>query len=79
MLDGLMTNCLFSMNIFAVTARLEVRYLHTVEISQEIHLTAQHSKSKGVLHYVKAELLQRGQVKAKASGSFIDRPLHSTV
>ncbi|HUV29964.1 MAG TPA: PaaI family thioesterase [Acidobacteriota bacterium] len=73
LLDGVMTNCLFSAGITAVTGRLEVRYLRPVAIDQTVHLSARILKSRRTLHYVEAELVQESEVKVTAVGSFVDR------
>ncbi len=68
-----MTNCLFAAGVKALTARLEVRYLHPVFIDNTVHLMARITKSKASLQLVEAELSQDGQTKARAIGSFINR------
>ena len=73
LLDGIMTNCLFAEGIKAVTARLEVRYLHPVDATKEVELNARLTKSKADVHYLEASLMQDSDVKVKGWGTFVKR------
>lgn len=73
LIDAAMTNCLFSAGITAVTGELTVRYLQSVSIEGMIELRAQIEKSRGPLHYVKAEIIQDEQIKVSAKAKFVTR------
>jgi uncharacterized protein (TIGR00369 family) len=73
LLDGAMTNCLFSVGISAVTAELSVRYLAPVQVDHPAEITATLEKSRGPLHCLHAELRQNGRVLVHASGKFMDK------
>ncbi|MDF1545822.1 MAG: PaaI family thioesterase [bacterium] len=73
LLDGIMTNCLFSAGVRAVTARLEVRYLHPADIDSPVRLSARVVSSRSTLHFLEAELSQGDRVKAKGKATFMEQ------
>ncbi len=73
LIDGIMTNCLFAEGITAVTARLNVRYLHPVDAATKVELRANLTKSKGNVYFLEACLLQGDMVKVKGSATFMER------
>lgn len=73
LLDGAMTNCLFAHGIAAVTAEMTVRFRHPIAVSQSLVVRARIMRSERPLHVVDAEIIQDDQVKAKASGKFMER------
>jgi acyl-coenzyme A thioesterase PaaI-like protein len=73
LLDGAMTNCLFSQGIIALTADLRVRYRKPVLIGPEISLRAWVEARHSPLFLLRAELKQEGCVKATASAKFMKR------
>jgi len=73
-LDGAMTNCLFARGVMAVTADLRVRFRHPVAASVPATVRAWIVEFSGPLHVMKARLIQNGQVKATASGKFVELP-----
>lgn len=72
LLDGAMTNCLFAQEVQALTAELTVRYRHPVTSHRRMIVRAVRVESHGVLHLIRAELMQDGCVKATARGKFIE-------
>lgn len=72
--DGAMTNCLFAHGITAVTAELNVRFRHPVELGTPLTVTAKITRRTAPLFIVEAELTQAGQLKAKATGKFMETP-----
>ncbi|RKY26104.1 MAG: PaaI family thioesterase [Planctomycetota bacterium] len=70
--DGAMTNCLFAHGITAVTAELNVRFRHSIELGRELKVTARITRRTEPLFVVEAELAQAGQLKAKATGKFME-------
>ena len=72
LLDGAMTNCLFSKGIAATTGDLAVRFLHPVAIETPATVTAKVTRSRSPLHIVEAELAQSGRLLVRASGKFME-------
>jgi len=73
LVDGAMTNCLFSLGIPAVTAELSVRYLEGVRASRPAEITAWWLRTRGHLYAVQAEIRQDDRVVVRASGKFMDK------
>jgi acyl-coenzyme A thioesterase PaaI-like protein len=73
-LDGAMTHCLFHLGRVAHTGSLAVRFRHPVVVDRQATVRARLDRSLGRLHVLSAELEQDGQVKAVASGKFIETP-----
>lgn len=74
LLDGAMTNCLFARGIVAVTAEMTVRFRHPIALDTSLAVSAHVTRSQTPLHIVEAQVVQDGQVKAKAVGKFMERP-----
>lgn len=74
LVDGAMTNCLFSLGIRAVTAELTVRYLKGVRADREAHVTAWWLRTRGHFHAVQAEIRQNDRLVVRAYAKFMDRP-----
>ena len=72
--DGAMTNCLFAHGITAVTTELNVRFRHPVELGTPLTVTAKITRRTDPLFCVEAKLTQAGQLKAKATGKFMETP-----
>ena len=73
LLDGAMTNCMFARGYTVVTAELKVRFRHPVVTGTIATVRAWIDQSVPPLFLMKAELLQSGQVKATATGKFMDQ------
>jgi len=73
LLDGAMTNCLFAHGIVAVTAEMTVRFRHPIELDVTAAIGAHIVRSQPPLHIVEAEIIQAGQLMAKATGKFMER------
>jgi acyl-coenzyme A thioesterase PaaI-like protein len=80
-LDGAMTNCLFSRGIVAMTAKLDIRFRRPLLAGTPAIVRGWHEQSLGRLHLMKAEILQYDRKAATASGKFmalpVDRAPHS--
>jgi len=74
LLDGAMTNCLFAYGIVAVTGRMTVRFRHPVLWHTPLTIRGRLLRSQPPLHMVSAEILQNSQIKAKATGKFMEKP-----
>jgi len=74
LLDAAMTNCLFAHGVAAKTARLDIRFRHTVKTRETATIRAWLERSLRPLHVMKAELVQNKQIKATAMGKFIEQP-----
>jgi acyl-coenzyme A thioesterase PaaI-like protein len=73
LVDGAMTNCLFSLGITAVTAELSVRYVEGVRADYPAEVTAWWLRSRGRLYAMQAEIRQDGRIVVRASGKFMDK------
>jgi uncharacterized protein (TIGR00369 family) len=73
LLDGAMTNCLFSLGHVAVTADLHVRFRHPLRTGQKAAVRAWLTRDALPLFVLEAEIVQAGQVKATAVGKFMLR------
>ena len=74
LLDGAMTNSLFARGIEAVTAELSVRFRHPVGLDEPMVIRARVTRSQPPLQVLSAEIVQAGQVRATATGKFMERP-----
>ena len=75
LLDGAMTNCLFAHGRKGITGELEVRFRYPVVTGQSSLVRAWIESSSPPFHLLKAELIQDHQVKARATGKFVERQL----
>jgi len=74
LLDGAMTRCIFAHGHVGVTAELKVRYRHPVIIYHTAIVRGWIRRYSPPLYLMEAELFQDGQVKATATGKFMDQP-----
>ena len=72
--DGAMTNCLFARGVVAVTAELNVRFRHPVELGAPLTVTARVRKHCSPLWVLEASLTQGDQLRVKATGKFMETP-----
>ncbi len=73
LLDGAMTNCLFAHGYTGVTGELKVRFRLPVATGQNSRVRAWIDMSSPPYHILKAELIQDRQIKALATGKFMDQ------
>ena len=73
LLDGAMTNCMFAHGATALTAELTVRYRHPVIVGTPATVRAWIDRSSPPLHVLKGEVVQGAQVKATATGKFMEQ------
>ena len=73
LLDGAMTNCLFSYGIAAVTGEMTTRMLHPVSAKAPVVVRAWLKKNRSPLYLLNAELHQDGHISAKAKGKFVNK------
>ncbi len=73
LLDGAMTNCLFAHGRTGITGELKVRFRHPVATGQGSFVRAWLEESSSLFHVLKAELIQDQQVKARATGKFVEQ------
>lgn len=71
MLDGAMTNCLFSYGVRAVTGELLVRLLHPLQADKMTIVRAQIERHLARLYVLSAEVLQESRVAAKGKAKFV--------
>jgi uncharacterized protein (TIGR00369 family) len=73
LLDGAMTNCVFSRGHVAVTAELRIRFKHPVVVGPPATIRAWIDRQDRSIYFVAAELTQNGEIKATAEGKFLNR------
>ena len=73
LLDGAMTNCLFSHGIRAVTAELTVRMSHPLRSGTPIVARAWLERSLSPLYLLRAELRQEGRLAARGRAKFMHK------
>lgn len=71
MLDSAMTNCLFSMEIAALTAEFNLKYKAPVLIGRAAEVTARLVSDMAPLYVLSAELSQDGKVKVSGEAKFL--------
>ena len=72
LLDSAMANCLFAHQITAVTARLIVRFLQPVKITESATVRAWVREYQPPLYVLEAELEQGGKALVRASAKFMN-------
>ena len=73
LLDGAMTNCLFAQGHTGLTGELKVRFRCPVATGRTSRIRAWIEISSPPFHVLKAELIQDQQVKARATGKFVEQ------
>lgn len=73
LLDGAMTNCLFAHGHKGITGELKVRFRCPVVTGQRALVRAWIDGSSPPFHVLKAELIQDRQIKARATGKFVEQ------
>ncbi|MBN2242069.1 MAG: PaaI family thioesterase [Acidobacteria bacterium] len=71
LLDSAMANCLFAHQISAVTARLIIRYVSPVKITESATVKAWIRDNQPPLYVLEAELEQGGKAVVRASAKFM--------
>jgi acyl-coenzyme A thioesterase PaaI-like protein len=74
-LDGAMTNWLFAHGLTGVTAELNVRFRHPVLLEEPATVTAHLKTALHPLYELEAQIIQHGQLKARATGRFLHKEL----
>ena len=75
LLDGAMTNCIFAHGYVAITAELKIRFQQPLEVGRPATVRAWIDRYYRPLYYVKAEIIQNQEIKARAEGKFLESPL----
>ena len=73
LLDGAMTNCLFSYGVEAVTGELKIRLLLPIQPGEPLVVRAWLNEDRSPLYYMKSEVHQGGHLAARASGTFMQK------
>lgn len=71
LLDGAMTNCLFLHGVTGLTAELQVRFRHPVQVGLPVQVRAWLLEQDERLHRLRAELRQSGVIMATARAAFM--------
>jgi hypothetical protein len=72
--DGAMGNCLFAQNVTAVTTELKIRFKKIHELEKDAIVRAWIKNNSNTLYILEAEIVQDGQIKAFATGKFVNKP-----
>ena len=72
LLDGAMSHWLLARGLEAVTADLQVRYVHPVEVEVPATVGARRRERRGSIHEMEAWLIQDGQLRARAHARFLE-------
>ena len=73
-MDGAMGHCMFARQLTTVTVEIAVQFRHAVRTGQEATVRAWVVQTAHPLYMLEAEIVQGGQVKAKAKGKYYDQP-----
>ena len=71
LLDGAMAHCLYARGVEGVTARLNVEYRRPVRVQLPAIVCAWLSYDSPPLYRIEAMLVQEGQTRARAEGTFL--------
>lgn len=72
-LDAAMTHWLFAHDTPGLTARLNLRYRHPVELFKVAHIRAWLKDASPPVYQLAAEIIQEDQVRATAEGTFMHK------
>ena len=73
-LDASMGQWLFAHGLSGVTAELNVRFRHPIQLGEAGTVLAELEKASHPLYILKAQVAQNGQLMARATGKFIHKP-----
>lgn len=73
LLDSAMCQAIFNQNIEAVTADMNIRYLHEVPVNSEILINAKILSSRAPLYNVEAHLYVQNKLMVKSSARFMNK------
>lgn len=71
--DTAMTHCLFSRNVCAMTAQLDVRFIKPIPLNTVIQVQAHSLKSKRGMHLLQSNIYVDGHCYSKAEAKFMQR------
>jgi len=74
LLDASMGYWLFAHGLAGVTAELNIRFRHPVRLGEPARAIAQLKRASHPHYVLEARLVQDGQVKAQATGTFLHKP-----
>ena len=70
LLDEALTYCLATRGVRGITARLNIRYRHPIDVGTEAVVRAWMTREEPPLYEVEAEIQQAGRVRALADAKF---------
>lgn len=73
-LDSAMGNCMFQKGMATVTIDMSIRFSSPVFTNSPASVSAKVVRKSHPLYLLEAEIVQDGEVKAKAKGKFYDQP-----
>ena len=75
LLDAVMVNYLLYLNINAVTADMNIRFIHTIKSDATLKLRSKVISQRKSLFIVHGEILHDNKIMAKSIGKFISLPI----
>lgn len=74
LMDSAIVHALFARRIIGVTAELTIRYLHSVNITDEVLIRGWVAGSRHRMYECRAEVHQLGALAVRASAKFMEMP-----
>lgn len=71
LLDGAMANCMLSKGIHAVTAELNIKFIHSVICNEPVVVEGWLTRSTTRLHLLEARIIQAKEIMATAKAKFM--------
>ncbi len=71
-LDEAMTQCLLARRCYALTAKMDIRYVQPVRVNTSLSVQARIKDSHAPLYVLEAELFQKGTLAARATAKFVE-------
>jgi len=72
-LDASMGQWLFAHGLSGVTAELNIRFRHPIQLGEAGTVLAELKRSSHPLYILKAQVVQNGQIMARATGKFVHK------
>jgi len=73
-LDASMGQWLFAHGLSGVTAELNIRFRHPIQLGQTGTVLAELKRASHPLYILKAQVVQNGRIMGRATGKFIHKP-----
>lgn len=78
LLDSAIVHALFARGVAGVTAELTIRFLHSVNVTDPVHVTGWAGLRRHGVYLCSAEVHQAGSLAVRATAKFMAMPEGST-